>query len=165
VAVIGEDMPRMTTGTVTLRRVALLDDEDRAVDRIVLGQPFVIALEFAVDEEVTDGVIEVGLTTGDGVRVVTTQTYDAEGELVRFAPGTHEVRARFDMTLLPGEFTVDVGLHRINGLTLDFVERTLTFTALNVAADGAGRWPWNAVRGAVRGAATWTVGARSSNPR
>jgi hypothetical protein len=65
-----------------------------------------------------------------------------------------------DVGLLPGDFQVDVGLHRINGLTLDFVERTLTFSALNVAPDGGGdRWPWNVVRGAVRPPSEWTVHA------
>ncbi len=165
IALIGSDMPRMTTGAVTLRRVALLDDADRVVDRVTLGQPFSLLLTFDVAEEVTDGVVEVGLTTADGVRVVTVQTFDGDGELVGLAPGTHEVRARLDVTLLPGEFTVDVGLHKIDGLTLDFVERTLTFTALNVAAEGEDRWPWNTVRGAVRAPAQWTIGSPSPTAR
>ena len=44
------------------------------------------------------------------------------------------------------------------GLTLDFVERALTFSAVNVAHDGSGdRWPWAIVRGALRPATEWSV--------
>jgi lipopolysaccharide transport system ATP-binding protein len=158
VATIGPDVPRSTTGAVTLEQVALLGDEG-PTDRIALGQPFEVAMTFLVNEHVEDGVIELGLSTADGTRVATVQNVDAGGDLLDLAPGRHEIRARFDATtLLPGEFTIDVGMHRLIGLTLDFVEQALTFTAVNTAYDGGeDRWPWAVVRGALRPATTWTV--------
>jgi hypothetical protein len=158
VATIGPDVPRSTTGAVTLEQVALLGDEG-PTDRIALGQPFEVAMTFLVNERVEDGVIELGLSTADGTRVATVQNVDAGGALLDLAPGRHEIRARFDATtLLPGEFTIDVGMHRLIGLTLDFVEQALTFTAVNTAYDGGeDRWPWAVVRGALRPATTWTV--------
>jgi len=158
-ATIGPDVPRMTTGDVTLKRVALVNDDGAVVDQVSLGQPFTIAMTFDVAVPVEDGVIELGLSTADGTRVVTVQNVDGDRPLLRLDPGVHEVRARIETTLLPGEFQVDVGLHRIIGLTLDMVEHALTFTALNVAVEGADRWPWGSVRGAVRPPSEWTVRA------
>ena len=43
VATIGPDVPRSTTGAVTLERVALLGDDGAPTDRIHLGQPFTVA--------------------------------------------------------------------------------------------------------------------------
>ena len=158
VATIGPDVPRSTTGAVTLERVALLDDDDRPTDRIRLGQPFTVAMTFQVNETVEDGVIELGLSSADGTRVATVQNVDGDRPLLSLTPGRHEIRARIDATLLPGEFTLDVGMHRLIGLTLDFVERALTFTALNVAYDGTeDRWPWVVVRGALRPPSEWSV--------
>jgi len=158
VATIGPNVPRSTTGAVTLERVALLGD-DGPTDRLTLGQPFEIAMTFMVNEVVDDGVIELGLSTADGTRVATVQNVDGGGALLHLEPGRHEIRARFDATtLLPGEFTLDVGMHRLIGLTMDFVEQALTFTALNTAYDGSeDRWPWTSVRGALRPQTTWTV--------
>ncbi len=163
-AVIGPDVPRSTTGDATLTRVALLDDGERRIDQVTLGQPFTVAMTFDVATRVEDGVIELGLSTGDGTRVITVQNVDGDRPLLRLERGTHEIRARIETTLLPGEFQIDVGLHRLIGLTLDQVERTLTFTALNVAAQGEDRWPWNVVRGAVRPPSTWTVGSPVEAP-
>jgi lipopolysaccharide transport system ATP-binding protein len=158
VATIGPDVPRSTTGAATLERVALLDDDGAPTDRVRLGQPFTVAMTFAVAEPVHDGVVELGLSTADGTRVATVQNVDGDRPLLSLEPGRHEIRARIDIALLPGEFTIDVGLHRLIGLTLDFVERALTFTALNVADDGSeDRWPWAVVRGALRPPTEWTV--------
>ena len=159
VATIGPNVPRSTTGAVTLEQVALLDDTGTPVDRLTLGQPFAVAMTFLVSEPVSDGVIELGLSTADGTRVATVQNVDRDGPLLDLAPGRHEIHARFDSTtLLPGEFTIDVGMHRLIGLTLDFVEQALTFTALNTAHDGGeDRWPWAVVRGAMRPQTTWRV--------
>jgi hypothetical protein len=158
VATIGPDVPRSTTGAVTLERVALVDDEGATTDRVRLGQPFTVAMTFSVDEPVDDGVVELGLSTADGTRVATVQNVDGDRPLLALEPGRHEIRARIDTALLPGEFTIDVGMHRLIGLTLDFVERALTFTALNVADDGSeDRWPWAVVRGAMRPPTEWTV--------
>jgi lipopolysaccharide transport system ATP-binding protein len=167
VATIGPDVPRSTTGAVTLERVALVDDDGATTDRVRLGQAFTVAMTFAVNEPVHDGVIELGLSTADGTRVATVQNVDGDRPLLSLEPGRHEIRARIDTTMLPGEFTVDVGMHRLIGLTLDFVERALTFTALNVADDGSDdRWPWAIVRGAMRPPAEWSVTpvTRSSVP-
>ena len=139
VATIGPEVPRSTTGAVTLERVALLDDDGATTDRLELGQPFTVAMTFLVNEPVDDGVIELASSTADGTRVVTVQNTDGDRPVLRLEPGRHEIRARIEATLLPGEFTIDVGMHRLIGLTMDFVERALTFTALNVAPTTAAR--------------------------
>jgi lipopolysaccharide transport system ATP-binding protein len=165
VAVIGPDVPRSTTGAVTLERVALEDDTGATTDRVELGQPLTVAMTFTVNEPVHDGVLELGLSTADGTRVITVQNIDGDRPLLSLEPGRHEIRARIEATLLPGELTVDVGMHRLIGLTLDFVERALTFTAVNVAHDGSeDRWPWTVVRGAVRAPTEWRVSSSVPTP-
>ena len=52
--------------------------------------------------------------------------------------------------MLPGEFTLDVGIHRRSGETIDYVADSLRFTALNAAEVGTDHYPWSVVRGYVR---------------
>ena len=59
------------------------------------------------------------------------------------------------MVLLPGEFVFEVALHNVEGVTADFVFRSLRFTALNVADGDEKAYPWPMVRGFVRPEASW----------
>jgi hypothetical protein len=69
--------------------------------------------------------------------------------------GRQEVTVRMeDVTLLPGEFTIDAGCHRMDGTTIDYVGRLLRFEALN-GREGEDRYLWTGVRGYVRPDSVW----------
>jgi lipopolysaccharide transport system ATP-binding protein len=138
-----------------LRSVRLTDAEGRPVSRLYFGQPF--RVEFTCDllKDIDDGHFEVGISTLDGTQVTYTTTLDG-GHGPRFlAKGRHEVRADFDVVLLPREYTIDLGVHHHGGTTADFVQRTYDFTVLGIAENGSDHYRWNRVRGLVRAPARW----------
>ena len=51
--------------------------------------------------------------------MVTVQNVDRDGTPFALEPGTYEIVTGLDIPLLPGEFQVDIALHRLIGLTLD----------------------------------------------
>ncbi len=69
--------------------------------------------------------------------------------------GRYEVTASFDAILLPREYTIDLGIHRRDGTTADFVQRTYDFRVLRVAESGNGHYPWPKTRGFVGTPARW----------
>jgi lipopolysaccharide transport system ATP-binding protein len=156
-AVLGPNVTRIGTGTVKLTRASLLGAESKPVERVALGEPLAVEMMFDAGEPIDDAVVELGITSADGVRVATAQSIDADGSLIEIEPGTTTVRAELDLTLMPGEFHLDIAIHRLAGLTLDLVERVISFTALNTAHDGSHPYPWNVVRGAVRPASRWAT--------
>ena len=93
---------------------------------------------------------------------MTAQSSDREGPLLRFAPGRQGSRPT-RATLLPGEFTLDVGIHHRSGMTIDFVTEALRMTALNAAEHGTDHYPWTAVRGFVRPRSNWSA-VRAADP-
>ncbi len=157
VATVGDDVDRLGGQDARLLRVSLLDQAGDPTDRLHLGARFTLAAEFDVRRDFPDVVVEVGITAADGVRVATAFTSDGGGGQLALGPGRHEVRASIDAGLLPGEFTVDVGLHRLTGATLDMVASVLGFAVLHTSVDGADVYPWAQVRGSVRLRAAWTV--------
>lgn len=161
-AEVGATVARSGGADAGLRRVAMLNAAGQPIDRIYLGQPFWIRLTFEVAKPVDDAVVEVGISSADGTRVVTAQSIDRERPVLVLEPGRWEVEIRLDVTMLPGDFTLDVALSRLTGLTLDYVEQVFAFTALNVAEEGGDHYPWNVVRGSVRAESEWTV--RSATP-
>ena len=154
-AEVPKDAIRIGTGSARLRRISMLDEAGAPIDQLQFGQPVRLRLLYNVLRPIEDALIEVGISSADGERVVTVQSIDGGRPPLSLQPGDHEVEVLVDVTMLPGDFTIDAALHEVVGLTHDFVERVLTFTAVNIGYRGE-RWPWDTVRGFVRADSDWS---------
>jgi lipopolysaccharide transport system ATP-binding protein len=152
---IADNAPRIGTGDALLRRVELRDCQGRPIEQLMLGQRFKIATIFEVQKPIEDAVVEIGISTLDGLRVATVQNIDGELPCLSFPPGLHEVVVELDATLLPREYVIDAAIGHLSGLTVDWVERTFQFTALNVAPDSTDHYRWGEVRGFLRPKSIW----------
>jgi len=155
-SLIADDAPRNGTGEARLREVALTGSDGAALTVLHLNQRLRVVAAFDVDVEIEDAVVEVGISTFGGDRIVTVQSSDREGPLLRFGAGRREISVELDTSMLPGEFALDVALHHRTGITVDHVQDALRFTAVNAAEHGSDHYPWNVVRGYVRPSAVWS---------
>jgi lipopolysaccharide transport system ATP-binding protein len=153
--IIPDDAQRIGTGTAKCRRVRLGDASGRAVSEIYLGQPLCVTVECEVHEGIDDAVFEVSISAADGTHVVQCTTMDGKQNPLMVPKGRHALTVRIPVTLLPRQYCFDVGIHHLDGTTIDFVQRTLNFIVLKVAQDKADSYRWNRVRGYVRGSADW----------
>jgi lipopolysaccharide transport system ATP-binding protein len=153
--VISDAAHRIGTGDALLQRVQLRDCHGQSTEQLMLGQRFKIAAVFEVQKPIEDAFIEIGISTLDGLRVATVQNIDEERPCLKLEPGLHEVVVELDVTLLPREYVIDVIVGHLSGLIVDWVERTLQFTALNVAPDSTDHYRWGEVRGFVRPKSVW----------
>jgi len=156
IALIGERAERFEgSGEARLRKVVMSDCDGQPTSSVRLGQRFRLMLTFEVFTEIAEAVVEVGISTSDGQRFATMQSTDRPGAPVRLVPGLNEVSLEIGMTLLPGEFVIEVAVHRADGVTAELVFRALRFTALNLPDGAEVSYPWPVVRGYVRPEATW----------
>jgi lipopolysaccharide transport system ATP-binding protein len=151
---IPEDAPRVGIGTSRFRRARLLGSEDGApTGSLLLNEALVIEATLDVTEPIEHAVLEVGITTVDGLRIVTSMSTDGGRPAMRLAAGRHELRAVLEPELLPGEFVLDIGVHELGHATIDFVERVLQFGVS--ASDGDDEtYVWG-VRGYLRADMRW----------
>jgi lipopolysaccharide transport system ATP-binding protein len=152
---IPDDVHRYGTQEGKVRRIRVTDRGGREINELRLGQPFRVAVQFEAWEEIPDAVVEVGLSTPEGQRVATVQNID-RGPTVALHEGLSEIEAEVTMTLLPGEYTIDVGVHHPNAVSADYVPGVFRLTVLNLPAETETPWPWDEVRGYVRPQATWS---------
>jgi lipopolysaccharide transport system ATP-binding protein len=159
--IIPEDAHRVCDikGMARLRSVRLTDLDGQDLTQLYFGQKFRVGLTCDVSKEIPDGHFEVSVSTLDGTHVSYATTIDGGASPLRIPPGRHEVWAEIDSTLLPRDYTLDVGVHLHNGMTLDFVQRTLDFSVLRVAEAGGDHYRWPKTRGFVRAPASWKVGS------
>jgi lipopolysaccharide transport system ATP-binding protein len=153
---VPDEAPRMGTAEARLRRVGLTRVDGSAVAALHLDERFRVNAEFEVFEDVSEAVFELGVSTLAGDRVVTSNSTDRELLPMPLGEGRRAVAVDLDAALLPGEFVIDVAVHRPNGTTIDFVQGALRFSVLNAAEEGHDHYPWNVVRGQVRPRAVWS---------
>jgi lipopolysaccharide transport system ATP-binding protein len=155
VAEVPGDAQHFGTGEGRIVEIALRSLDGQPISRVAYGQPFAVSVVYEWSEAVPDVAFEVGISRTDGHRIVTVQSVDGPGEPVDVAPGRHEVTVVFlNVHLLPGEFMIDAACHRIDGTTIDFIQRGLRFFAQN-GNPGEDRYLWPGVRGYVRPDSLW----------
>jgi lipopolysaccharide transport system ATP-binding protein len=158
---------RLGTGEARVTQVSLVDDDDEPVQEILFGQPFTVVSEVEVRESVAAAVFEVGVSSEVFGRVLTADHTDGGGEDAFLKAGERiTVRTRIESTLLPSEFVVDVGILDSNGVTIDYVERVISLSVKNVAADGSrDTYRWEHVAGHVRPDTQWEISERTGIER
>jgi lipopolysaccharide transport system ATP-binding protein len=160
------DVPRpVGTGEIAFRRVALIDPEGHQTQEVFLGDAIRVRVEFEVKQAVADAAFEVGFSDETGLRVITATSLDRGGDPVGLEPGRYELDVEIlDTDLLPHRYSIDLAVHhwRESKVTIDWVERALPFTALDVARTGddhyvrfSTRYSLGSVRGFVRPESRW----------
>ena len=150
VSTIPENIDRIGSGEALLRQVILHDAQGRPVDSVHLGEPLRVTASFEVLEPLSDVFFEVGIFNSQGIKIATAQSIDRGRPTVDLPAGWHEVSAEVSVTLLPHDFNLAVGVHRITGATVDFVERAQAFKALNIDESGNDHYQWPEANGYVR---------------
>lgn len=164
--IIPEHAPRYSDvrDEARVRSVRLADLDGRAVTQLYFGQPFRIGVTLEVLKTIEDGHVEISISGRDGTHVTYSTSMDGGRKPLRLSPGILDVTAEFCVTLLPREYTIDVGIHHSSGTTADYVQRTYDFSVLPVAQTGEDHYRWKRTRGYVRADATWELGELRPTP-
>ena len=154
--VVKEGVPRRGMGYAQVRRVELKNLDDEPVRQLYFGQQLQVVMTLEAQQAVQDAVIEVDISTLDGTYVTTSLNVDNDRPPMALSNGWHRVSLDLDAHLLPGQYTIDVGLHHTGppGM-IDFVRRTLDFEVMNVSESGADAYPFHFNRGFVRPSGEW----------
>jgi hypothetical protein len=148
-----------------LRRVAMTDDGGRRISSVQMGQPFRVTLVFEAERDLDECVADVGISTPDGQRVATMQSVDREWRPLSLTKGLNEVEVEVAVTLLPGEYALDVGIYDARGTVIDFVPGAFRFTGVNVPVEGQESWPWANIWGYVRPESSWSDARALPGPK
>jgi lipopolysaccharide transport system ATP-binding protein len=150
ISVIPETADRIGTGEARLRQVVLEDRAGNPLDEVHLGEPIRVTATFEVFEPVQDVLFDVSILSSDGVHLATAHSVDFGRLPVDLPAGWQEVSAELSLTLLPHEFNVGVGVHRMTGASIDFVDRAHSLRSLHVDRSGEDRYQWQEATGYVR---------------
>ena len=158
VSIIGPEVERTGTGEAKITRLELRNDDGELMTRVDFGEPFTVTLSVEVEQPIPDAAFTVGIATQDGGRFMTATSTDNGRPWVSLEPGKHEVKARIEATLFPGEYVIEAGMHTPTGAEIESLERVLSFTgSATPAIEGGDSFQWDSSPGFMRPAASeWT---------
>jgi lipopolysaccharide transport system ATP-binding protein len=157
VAEIPRGAARTGDGRARLRRVALQDSDGRVCDTLPMSRRLDVSLRFECEHPIPDACLVVGISTSAGQRVATAQSLGADRPAQLVAPGPFEATVSMAVTLVPGQYAIDVVLANLSGYIVDQVDRALRFTVLNAAEKGLDEYPWPTPSGHVRAESEWQL--------
>jgi lipopolysaccharide transport system ATP-binding protein len=142
-----------------LVRMALLGSDGVPQDRLNFGESPTLELTFELYTPLHDGLFELGVSNAaDGSRIATLTSTDRGRPPLELEPGLYTITAQLALPMMPGEFAVDVALHRIGGQTLDAIDSALRFSVARTGGKGSTEsWAWVTVRGFIRPDADWEL--------
>lgn len=152
---IADGYPRMTNDEARFRSVEISSVDGNPSSQFYFGDPIAVRFTCEILADIPDGHFEVSVSTADGIHVLYSTSIDGGRPAKFLARGVHEVGLLIDAHLLPNRYSIDLGVHHQNGTTADFVQRTIDFVVLRVAAKGQDDYRWGTVRGLVRPSAEW----------
>ena len=161
VANIRPETQREGTGEARLTRLEMRNAAGELTDHIEMGEPTVYAMTFEISEPINEGVTELGICTADGTRFATALSTDDGTPPLQLEPGVTEVKVEVDLTLIPGEYWIDVGIHDFDRTITDYIERVLNFACVNIGYGQTPNYPWPSTqgRGHVRIPSRWSASA------
>jgi lipopolysaccharide transport system ATP-binding protein len=156
----GESMVRagdsvMGTGEARLRSATVLNSAGEVADQLHFTESFRIKMLVDSTATIPETVVEVGITNLEGLRIATMMNTDRGGHVFELSSGLQEIFMEVDLTLLPRDYVLDIGLHHYSGATIDLVEKVTRFTVLNIAGEGGDHYRPYEVRGFVRPNTRW----------
>ena len=159
--IIPDDAKRLySTDEAKLRKVRLTDLAGNNVSQLYLSQPCRVQMTFEVFKEIPDGVVEVDIFAVDGTQVTHSTNIDGGNPPICLPAGFHTINFELEATLLPRQYSLLVGLHHSNGLTVEWIERALDFTVQRVAESGLDSYRWPSVHGYIRPPGRWLTAVK-----
>lgn len=152
---IPRDLPReYSTGEAYLRRVQIMGGDGNPVQAVVTGDPLNVSIQWDVSAPLAQAMIEVGIMDSEGRQITQSFSSDDGRSPISMQKGRHEIQLRIDDTIFPGRYSLLAGIHKMDGATVDFVERAVDFEVLNAGREDANHYPWP-VRGYLRPKQHW----------
>lgn len=154
---IPSDASSMNTGIAKYKRIQLVNANNAPVDRVnyMSDLRFNLKLDCATAQK--DVIIDLRISTRDGIELVHTMNKYNNTDKQPLVSGLNKISCTIQNQLQPGNYSVTIGVHESNGLTLDFVENILDFSVMNIGEGEKSGFTYDFKLGYVHFNSKWTV--------
>lgn len=147
--IIPDDLVRDCNNEAKFRQVILSDESNNAKNEFYYRGTINIEVRFEVLQAIKDGVISLMIGTLDGERIIYQDTLELNTEGIALDNGVFIMKTQIKHQLMPGAYSVYLGLSHVNGHTVDYVERAYDFYVLSMAYKANEHYRWDVSHGYI----------------
>lgn len=147
---IPADHPRKHwSGEARYTKAVLKDENGDVKNEIFYRSSFAIEIELEVLKDIQDAVISIMIGTLDGIRVVYFDNVNEYMNGMLLKEGAYKLSLPVKECLLPGSYSMYLGLSHINGKDIDWVERVYDFHILKASYNPNEHYRWQDSHGYI----------------
>lgn len=161
--IVPEGFASYDTGEASIRQIHLLNRKGQSSKDVFYQSPIHIRLHLEIYKELKDVIIDIRITSREGIELTHSMNKYEEMEQLSFKPGSYQCNISLQNSLQPGNYSVTAGIHYGNGSTINYLENILDFTVLNTTEEGDGDYTFAWTAGYMRIKSDWKISNHSAN--
>ena len=145
------------TGALQIKKIALTGESKKVKNEFYFKEKITVKLWIDIKQNLKNCNISVMIGDLRGRRII----YSDSGSIGSFngqiGTGTHISKTEIKSNLLPGNFSVYIGVGKEDGQSLEWLERVLDFKVLKIGKDPSSNFKWDTVHGLVNDDSIWDI--------
>lgn len=154
---IPEEASSINSGLVKYRKIQLLNVANESVDRVNYLSDIRLNMTLECMQDLNDVLLDVRIRSRDGIELVHTMNKYESNAKQPLSKGTHLVQCQINNQLQPGNYSITIGVHQTNGITLEFVENVFDFSVMQIGEGDNAGYTFDFKLGYVRFESKWKI--------
>jgi len=157
---IPEFIDRVNTGEAKFKFIHITDSYGLAVNDFFLNDPIRIVLGIEVYDKIIDSLVDVQISTMDGVVITHSMNVLDDAGYFSFDKGKHEVSIELENNFQPGNYAVSIGIHKSSygTPTIEYIESISKFNVTKLTRDeNSSDYNLDFVYGYIRPKTKWKI--------
>lgn len=144
-------------GILKFKKIVLIDSNGNPTDSVNYLSDMNLYLEVEANDSLVDVLLDVRINTLSGIELVHAMNKYTSRERSTIKEGLNKITCKLSNQLQPGNYTFTIGVHQLNGATLEYVENILDFTVLSITSDDKGGFVYDFKLGHIRFESEWKI--------
>jgi len=154
---IPADASSINTGLAKYKRIQLVDANQNPIERVNYMADLRFSMELDCITAQKDVMVDLRISSRDGIELVHTMNKYSNQNKQPLEKGINNVSCIIKNQLQPGNYSVTIGVHESNGITLDFVENILDFSVMNIGEGEHSGFTYDFKLGHVHFNSSWKI--------
>lgn len=133
---------RISDGTAQYTKMRIIDHTGRKNNRVYFREPFEVQFEASFHKKLSNIFPVVKIKDPEGNYALIQDNTRSQPKGLSFEEGEYQLKMKFDLNLLPGNYSFDISLSDINGATIDFVPNVQRITIEKAGFDKGLDYKW-----------------------
>ncbi|MBN1251704.1 MAG: ABC transporter ATP-binding protein [Bacteroidales bacterium] len=152
-----EGIRKYYSGEARISSIRLHNDKSETVNTLQSGEKIIIKIGFIVYNEISNVFFDLKINSKEGIPVIYSASLFNYGGNFNKEKGEHSILIETENNLLPDLYSLTVGIHYIDGRTVDMVNAVMQFEVISISKIKSMDYPYKWKYGYIRQNSVWEI--------